>query len=89
MANGFQIGGTSFLLNLDTRLESELRDLIPTTSAKVHYLETRRFSTWIGASKFASLPEFDNFIDSSENYSENGDDIISIAPIWISAGENY
>lgn len=71
VANEFQIGGSSLLLDLDVRLSVEMMEL-GHDNARVHALETRRLSVRIGASKFASQAEFFDMMVTLAEYEEWG-----------------
>lgn len=70
-------GGTTLLPNIDKRLETELRPLLP-ASMKVRVIapERRQYSVWKGGSILAALNTFMHMVWTQEEYYDIGPNIV-------------
>jgi actin-related protein len=70
-------GGTSLLPGLRTRLERELKVLLPDNQVKVVEITKRHFSSWIGGSLLVSSPNFKDLLVPRERYLKEGPTILA------------
>lgn len=70
-------GGNTLFKGLPERLEKELVNLAPSgVKVLVYAGGERRFSTWLGASVIASLPEFKDRLISRAEWDEEGSCVV-------------
>jgi len=71
-------GGNSLFPGFANRLYKELTALAPSSfRVRVEAPPNRRLSSWIGGSILGSLPSFQNFLLSKEEYEESGPSIVN------------
>ena len=71
-------GGSTMFLGLDERLETEVSNLVSsTTKVKVIAQKERMDSTWIGGSVLTSLSSFQNMWITQAEYKEAGGNIVN------------
>jgi len=73
-ANVVLTGGSTLFPGFLERLQKELLTLSPTT--KVNFLPTSKYTTWLGGSKFACQPNFNQMSISKEDYQKFGTAIV-------------
>lgn len=67
------------LEGMDTRLKSELEQLVPgsfMSNIKIKGMQHREYSVWRGGAAFANLPSFSRMWIASDDYYEFGVDIV-------------
>ena len=70
-------GGTTMLPGIDTRLQSDLKSMVPELVVpNVSAPPERKYSVWIGGSILSSLPSFEDMWITNAEYEEYGPSIV-------------